>query len=274
MTGKVEIHGHRGSRGTHPENSFPAFEEARDAGADYFEIDVHLSADREVVVFHDGVISARLCTDAKGAPVGEPRAIRELSWDEIREFEIGRVPQPLYPGQVARVGLTIPRLIDVLEWKTREAPGLRLNLEIKREPGTPWSEAEELTRICLILLARAGVLGETLVQSFDPEIVRFARRLEPALRLSCLFEGDADFAAIARDCGAQVAASHYPLVNPARVAQCRAAGIEVLPWTVNEPSEWERLIALGVSGIITDYPRRLRGVLGSGFSPRPGRSDG
>lgn len=257
MAGRFEIHGHRGSRGTHPENTFPAFAEARDAGADYFEFDVRMTADKEAVVFHDEMLSGRICTGPDGEPVREPIPVRELSLADLRSFEVGRVPQPRYPDQARKDGLRIPSLLELLEWKAREAPGLRLNLEIKRDAGTPWVEAEELTRRCLELLSRFGLTHEALVQSFDLEIVRLARSLEHSLRLSCLFEHDTAFADVTRACGAQVAAPHYPLVTPARATECRVAGIDVLPWTVNDPGEWARLAALGVSGIITDYPRRL-----------------
>lgn len=258
MGAQLEIHGHRGSRGTHPENTLPAFEEARDAGADYFEIDARLSADGEVVVFHDGMVSGRLCTGPDGAPAREEIPVRELPLARLRSFEVGRIPQPGFPCQIPLNGLGIPTLEETLEWKARQAPGLRLNLEIKRDPGDSWDGAERLTRSCLMHLSRFGVTGETLVQSFDPGIVGFARDLESTLRLSRLFERDEDFAAGARAVGARVAAPHYSLVTPARAAQCRAAGIEVLPWTVNDPAEWSRLASLGVSGIITDYPRKLR----------------
>lgn len=101
------------------------------------------------------------------------------------------------------------------------------------------------------------MLYDSLIQSFDHDLVTLARALEPGVRLSCLFEDPADFAQVAQARGAQVAAPAYELLTRERVASCRDAGIKVLPWTVNEPEDWSRLVEWGVSGIITDYPRQL-----------------
>ena len=76
---KVVVHGHRGSRGTRPENTLPAFEEGARVGADFLELDVHLSKDDVPIVSHDPVISGKLCRDEHGNIVKTPTRIRDLT---------------------------------------------------------------------------------------------------------------------------------------------------------------------------------------------------
>ena len=113
---KVEVHGHRGSRGTHPENTLPGFSEARDAGCDYFEIDVHLSADDQVVVFHDDEVTARVCSACLGAEEREfaPRRVRSLTLAELRNFEVGQRPDARHPRRLSLPGQRIPTLRETL----------------------------------------------------------------------------------------------------------------------------------------------------------------
>ena len=255
----IVVHGHRGSRGTHPENTIPSFEEARDSGAGAIELDVHLSADDHPVVFHDAVISSKLCTDPRGNPVEVPRALREMSFLEIQRYECGGIAQPQFSEQKPITGVRIPTLEQVLEWKVQKAPKLFLNIEIKYESTRPdlLPTPEMIAGRVIILLRKYQLVQTSLVQSFDFRVVKAARKMEPLLKLSCLFEHDADFGSVAFETGAQVAATDYKLLTPEKIQACKHKGIEVLPWTVNDPADWKKLIDWGVDGIITDYPRKL-----------------
>jgi glycerophosphoryl diester phosphodiesterase len=255
----IIVHGHRGSRGTHPENTLPSFQEARDSGAAFVELDVHLSKDGHVVVFHDFEISGKLCRDAFGKPVQGKIPLSELTLEQIQSFECGSAKLSAFPSQQPCPGVKIPTLEEVIQWKLNEAPKLNLNIEIKRqtEPVPYRPSAEALAEGVVSLLHRYGIAKTSLVQSFDHSVVRAARRLDAKLRLSCLFEEEADFARITVENDAQVVAPFYRLLNADTVDSCLEAGLEILPWTVNDSDEWERLIDLGVRSLITDYPRKL-----------------
>lgn len=225
---ELAVHGHRGSRGTHPENTLVSFEEARAAGADFVELDVHLTRDQQLVVFHDFEIS--------GTYLGE------LSLAEIKE----RNP-------------AIPSLKEVIEWRAGSSKPISLNIEIKRDD--PRSErtpaAGLLAEKTVDLLKSADLIESSLVQSFDSEVVRAARKLSPQLKLSSLFEKKVDFAQVALNNGSQVAAPNYKLLSAENIQRARSLGIDILPWTVNDPKDWSHLIQIGVRGIITDFPRLL-----------------
>ena len=240
---RVEIHGHRGSRGTVPENTIESFAEAALAGAEWVELDVHLSQDNQLVVFHDFEVGGRL--------------LRDQSWDELSRYDCGKTLGQ-FPSQKPLVGARMPKLEEVILWKKRAAPALRLNVEIKRDPDLSHEPtAREIANQTWETLRSGGLLGESLVQSFDHEVVRELRRMDSQVRLSCLFEQQADFVRIAQECQAQVVALKHTLISSDVARTVQSAGLELLPWTVNHEADWVRLMDLGVRAIITDYPRRL-----------------
>jgi glycerophosphoryl diester phosphodiesterase len=94
-----------------------------------------------------------------------------------------------------------------------------------------------------------------IVQSFDFRVVKAARAAAPDFVLAALWDsGDRSFVDIARETGAQIVTPAFKWVTPERVKEAHAAGIQVVPWTVDTPEEWDRLIAAGVDGIITNDP--------------------
>jgi glycerophosphoryl diester phosphodiesterase len=109
----------------------------------------------------------------------------------------------------------------------------------------------------------AGVLVRTTVRSFDHRSVRAVRELEPNLATAVLVAETAPVspAQIARDAGALVYCPEYDFLDEGMVRQAQAAGVRVIPWTVNEPEDWLRLLDWGVDGITTDFPDRLAALL-------------
>jgi glycerophosphoryl diester phosphodiesterase len=246
----IEIHGHRGSRGTHPENTLPGFREAVVSGAEYFELDIQMSADDVPIVFHDPCLTSRLCRDPDGRIVDGLHPLRALQAADIVKYTIGRTP--------------IPTLEDTLAWLAKASPTAGVNIEMKVEATHPEliPDVKLFTKNTLDLVEKYGLLARTQFQSFDFRPLREARRRFPSLRISCLFEEEMDFAAEALAVDANVVGPFYKLLTPARIADCHARGLKVIPWTVNGEEEWKELIAMGVDGLITDYPRKLAKALG------------
>jgi glycerophosphoryl diester phosphodiesterase len=278
------IQGHRGARGLQPENTLPSFEAALDAGANSLEADVHLTADGVPVLIHDPQIAvlprgsdavwvheltlAQICLlridpNARAQRFTDQRAepsvlVNRLAWDWNGDSY--RVPSladllillAAYEGdQGRRAGKT-----DVQRANAAKAI---IDLDIKRRPFRDAPKAGDLENAILEDTRKHRMVERTWVRSFDHRIVRRLRQIEPRLTGVVLIEGTApvDPVAMVRAEDAQVYAPDYLYLDEERVRQCHAAGIRVMPWTVNDADDWNRLITWGVDGITTDYPDRL-----------------
>lgn len=237
----IDVVAHRGYAGIAPENTLIALHAGVTAGADWIEFDVRTTADGVPVVIHDRLLG-------RTAPGVGP--VAEASFDELRALDAGGWFAPAFAG------LTVPALAEVLDLLAPAGP--RLLLEIK-----PPATAEEVKAI-LAQLADRGLVARTVLQSFDDQILREAAELLPELRRGVLRQGlDADPVALVRELGAM---TYNPSLDdvigdPSVVPDLAAAGVRVMPWTVNHPVGWATAITLGVGGIITDRPAELRGWL-------------
>jgi len=221
----VQVHGHRGARAglskNVPENSIAAFEYAIGIGVDAIELDVVVSSDDVVVVSHDPYLSTGTF-------------IRTLT--------------------AAETGL--PTLDDV--FKLAGLGEFLFNIEAKVSEHTPRNFAE----LVLDRIGEHAVKSRVIFQSFDFGILHRMGRLAPGITLAALWEGEArSFVEIAKDAGTRIVAPEYRLVTEEEVRAAHEAGLQVIPWTANTKEDWNRLIAAGVDGIITDDPAGLIGYL-------------
>jgi glycerophosphoryl diester phosphodiesterase len=252
-SGRLAVHGHRGARAVLPENTLPAFEHAIEAGADFLELDVLVTRDNVPVVVHDPVLNPAICQGPEGS-----RVVRELTLDQVRQFDCGAQKNPAFPKQRSVPGTRIPTLDEVLALAPRGAFGF--NIEMKSFPDKPEyaPPPEEFARLVLAAIRRHGLEPRVIVQSFDFRTLLAMKQLAPHIRLAALWSaGVRDFVSIAREARAEIVAPQYRLVTPEQVQAAHRAGLQVVPWTVNDAEDWDRLIAAGVDGIITDDPAAL-----------------
>lgn len=255
---------HRGASGTAPENTLAAFERAAELGAGMIELDVQLSFDGELIVFHDDTLGR--CTNV--AEVLADRAeepLHRFAAQDLAKLDAGKV----HPEVEGRTG--IPTLRQVLEW-LEATDGMMLNVELKALPRRPADLAVKTVRAVQAL----GLESRILFSSFDHSELRTVKDLDPRLRTAVLSaEGIHDLPRYARDFvqanainpgvhllghGSIAQESGAPL-DGALIERARELGLEVYVWTVNEPALMQQLIDLEVSGIITDFPERLRPLL-------------
>lgn len=229
---------HRGASGEFPENTLMAFAAAIDAGAQMCELDVQLTTDGVAVVIHDETVDRT--TDGRGK-------VASMSLAEIRHLDAGR------KFGAAFAGARIPTLEEVL---TLVRGRCALNVELKG----PGIERE----VCRLLRAH-GAMADTIVSSFQWDSLAAAREIEPELGLSVLADKGAGamFEAAARLRAVSVN-PRYDMVSPAMVTQAHGAGLKVLVWTIDKAARMRRMIAMGVDGIMTNYPARLAALLKAG----------
>ncbi|MGH9631938.1 MAG: glycerophosphodiester phosphodiesterase [Bryobacteraceae bacterium] len=249
----VKVHGHRGARAVLPENTIAGFEYAIEAGADFVELDLAVTKDDVLVVSHDPVINAKICTGGKPGAV-----IREMTFEELQRYDCGSLRNPDFPRQKPVPGARIPSLDQVLELASRGDFVFNIETKISADKPQYTPTPEEYARMLLDAIRKHKIESRVRVQSFDFRTLHEMKKLAPEIPLAALYSGKPeDFAAIAREAGAGIAAPHLSLVTKARVDAAHAAGVPVVPWTANTPEEWDRLIEAGVDEIITDDPAGL-----------------
>jgi glycerophosphoryl diester phosphodiesterase len=246
--------GHRGSAGTHPENTLESFRAAAAMGAHYIELDVHMTRDGEIVVAHDDHL-ARMC--------GVNRRIPEMTYSEVAGVDAGRMftrdGGASFPFRDRRIG--VPRLADVLA----EFSELRVIVEVKQI-------APSIVAPMLNVIDRAGMRRKVLVASehqepldevrkLAPEIPTNFSYLESGMFMQAMVAGGANYIPPGAALQIPRAYESWPLVTPESVEFAHRVGIEVHVWTVNEESEIGELLDMGVDGIISDYPRRVLDVI-------------
>jgi glycerophosphoryl diester phosphodiesterase len=249
----IQVHGHRGARAVLPENTVPAFEHAIAVGADVLELDLAVTRDNLLVVSHDPTLNPKFCRGPGGSTV-----IRELSLAQLRRWDCGAVANPDQRRQKAMPGTRIPTLEEVLAL----APlgKFHFNIETKIFKAKPeYTPApEEFARMLVQAVRKHKLEERVIIQSFDFRTLEAARQLAPEIRRSALYDGPPrDLVQLTQLAQAQICSPEHPLVTRQTVTALHKAGLQVVPWTANEPADWDRLIEAGVDGIITDDPEAL-----------------
>jgi len=250
---RPRLFAHRGASGTAPENTLEAFAEGLAAGADRLELDVHASSDGHIVVFHDDDLART--TDASG--LLRLRTLVELkTLDAGYRFEDAEGRHP-FRGK----GIRIPTLSEVLD----AFPGVALNIEVKYDDG---STVEAFFDLLDAHHARERVLAA----AYEDPIVKRLRKVAPQAVTSLSADEVYEFfGCLMSDSlssytppgkALQVPPSHegIEIVTPAFVQAAHDLDMEVHVWTINDEAEMERLLDLGIDGLMSDFPARARAV--------------
>ncbi len=283
-----DLQGHRGARGLAPENTLAGFAAAAAIGVDTLELDTVITKDGVVVVAHDLRLNPNLARDARGQWIEAPGpAIRSLSLAEVQVYDVGRLrPGTRYaqtfPEQRPVDGARIPTLDSLFEQvRASGNRALRFNIETKLSPVEPdlAPVPEDFARAVLEVVDRHGLRSRVTLQSFDWRTLKAAQRLAPEIPTVCLsaqtLSGSSNVAdprwtaglalaehgSVARLVKAAGCAVWSPFagdLDATQLAEARDLKLKVVVWTVNEPAQIAQMLALGVDGIISDRPDRVR----------------
>lgn len=290
-----DLQGHRGARGLAPENTLPGFARALTIGVTTLEMDVGVTADDVVVVSHDRRLNPEIVRGADGRWLtGRPFAIRELTFHELQRYDVGRIkPGSQYsnrfPFQRRQDKVRIPALAAVFELaRHARNDAVRFNIETKLSPLEPEDTLppEAFARALIEAVRAAGMTKRTIIQSFDWRTLQVVQQEAPEIATSYLsvqqqaedtiqaraaeaspwtaglrFRDHGSVPRMVKAAGGRIWSPYFGDLTPELVKEAHALGLQVLPWTVNEPPDMERLIDWGVDGLITDYPDRLREVM-------------
>jgi glycerophosphoryl diester phosphodiesterase len=260
-----------------PENTLEGFYYALDLGVNTLEMDAVISMDSLVLLSHEPFLSHEFClspTDSVITPEREQSYnLYRMAYDEIAACDCGSLPHPRFPGQkkFRAVKPLLSKVIDSVESyaRHRSLPLPHYNIETKCQPasdGIFHPDPETFTRLLIADIRKGGIMDRTTLQSFDIRTLQIARRLEPKLKLVLLVENQDSPQVNLERLGftPAVYSPEHVLVTPALVAFCRETGMKLIPWTVNEPADIEKMLKLQVDGIISDYPDRVLAQLGRG----------
>lgn len=231
----MQVIAHRGASGHRPENTLPAYELAIEMRADMIEIDLHKTKDGHIVVTHDAELPG----------LGE---IADRTLQELRSLDMGE-------------GERIPVLDDVLD---DFASRIAFNLEIKWGTAGDYEGLEEQT---LEALGRRGLGSDILFSSFRRSVLRRLRELDAEARLALLVTPESKTYSLdsaldhAAALGCEALNPHWAQVDEELVERSHGAGLAVNVYTVNEIAGMRRMLELGVDGVFTNFPDRLRALL-------------
>jgi glycerophosphoryl diester phosphodiesterase len=230
---------HRGASGHAPENTLAAFRLAAKMGAKFIETDLQLTRDAKIVAMHDPTVDRT--TNGRGR-------ISKMSLTELRGLDAG-VKFLSLDGKSYK-GERVPTLDEILEFA--RTSDVTFYLEMKESQS--WGFEQALVGA----LRRSGEMNRVIVISFDADALLAVRRIEPALMTGLLDEKSSLKSIVkAQTLGVRQFLPRADRVTPEIIAAAHHADLRVVVWTVNELEDLRTGLAMGVDGIITDYPDRL-----------------
>ena len=276
----ILVHAHRGGRAFRPENSLPSFQYGIAQGADVLELDLAVTRDNVLVVSHSPYLTQPENHDpaslagpherqCEGPPLPPGTTIHSLTLAQLKQYDCGLHPLAAFPHQIAVPHTPIPTFEEVLALAPQGT--FQFNVETKIFPSHPEMTPAPEVFVQMIddAVRRHNLQSRVILQSFDFRTLRVMKKLDPAIRLSALFEDakydavmgitdpDKSFTHIAEITGAQILSPDQILVTPEAVAAAHKLGVEVAPFTVNTPEGWGKMADAHVDAIITDDPAGL-----------------
>jgi glycerophosphoryl diester phosphodiesterase len=265
-----DLQGHRGARGHLPENTLPSFALAVEMKVDTLELDVGVTRDGVVVIHHDRRLNPDVARQGGEWVKAPAPTIHSLSYEELKGYDVGRIrPGSEYatrfPHQKPVDGTHVPRLTDLFQ--EMKSSTVRFNIETKLTPSAPDETLppEPFARALIAEVRKAGVAKRTTIQSFDFRTLKVVEKEAPEIATAYLTNGANSDPAKVHAAGARLWSPDFRDLDAAKVSQARSLGLRIVAWTVNEPEDIRKVLALKLDGIISDYPDRVRGALKAGL---------
>lgn len=261
--------GHRGARGLVPENTIPAMCKAIDLGAVTLEMDAVITSDNQVILSHEPFFNHEITTKPDGLPVSKDEEkqlnIYTMSYAATQRYDVGLRGNPRFPQQ-QKMAAYKPLLLDVIEAADQYAlsknkPLPFYNIETKSQPATDnkyHPSPKAFVDLLVALIKHKKIEARVTIQSFDIRTLQYLHQQYPSISTVLLIEdyNKKSLTEQLQELGftPTVYSPHHSLVNEDMVTACKLKGMKLVPWTVNDLATMKKLRALGVDGIISDYP--------------------
>ena len=237
---REQICAHRGASGAYPENTHAAFDAAASIGAGWIETDIQCLADDEVVIFHDTHLGRTTPGSAK---------VTSLVWPEMAELDVGS-----WKGNTFTAERPL-RCEDLIAWQAEapDRPGIVWEVKCEDEP-----EAVAAAAAAVTWRLRDAGGHHCIVSSFSRDLLVALRSQLPSIPMALIAEAlPEDAGAFCQEYGLEGIHLDGHQVTKASARTVLDAGLALRCYTINDMSEAERLVALGVSMIMTDFPERF-----------------
>jgi len=290
--GALDLQGHRGARGLAPENTLPAFALALGLGVTTLELDIAITRDDVLVISHDPALNPDITRGSDGKFLdGRGPLIRDLGYAELQRYDVGRLkPGTPYalrqPQQQAVDGARIPRLADLFALVRKSGNSqVRFAIETKVSPlnAQETIAPQAFARAVVATIREAGVADRSTILSFDWRTLAVVQKEAPEIGTVYLsaqqqfldniaagrpegsawtngiqFKDHGSVAKMVRAAGGRIWSAFHGDLDAATVKEAHALGLQVLAWTVNSPADIARALDLGVDGVVSDRPDRVR----------------
>lgn len=286
------IVGHRGARGLAPESTLQGYQTAIKLGVQYIDMDIVMTKDHQLVVFHDLALNPTIVRDNKGRWINNNVLIKDLTLHQLQQFNVGTIKpgtayQRLFPHQVAVSTARIPSLRHVIEYAKRLNPHIQFQIEIKTDPEQPETTFSPtlIAQTLISLLKELEVTDRTRIQAFDWRCLYAVQALNSHVETAYLTSPEQE--TLMRDANKKIAGrwtggkllkntgdsipemikslggkawdpeSHS--LTAEDLLRAKKLGLRVFVWSNNkkkdyDPIETKRVLQLEVDGIITDRP--------------------
>lgn len=255
-----------------PENTVPAFLKATELGVTSIELDIVVNAERKLIVSHEPWMSEKTCSHPDGNPVLKNEAsginIFKMSYSEIQKYDCGKRFHEDFPDQqkMQAVKPTLTMAVKAVEKFAQDNHYNTPNftIEIKSEPphyDIFYPTPSVYAGLVVGEIRRLGIEASCTLQSFDVNILEKLNLVsDRKYKIAYLVskgknaEKNLDKLSFKPD----IYCPKYKLVNQSMIDYCHKKNIRVIPWTVNDKVTFDKLVSMGVDGIITDYPDRIK----------------
>lgn len=264
-----DFQAHRGGRGLMPENTIPAMLSVMDKNkVTTLEMDLAITKDKQVVVSHDPILNPKITTKPDGTIIKEneinENIIYQMNYTQLQKFDVGLKIHPGFPQQ-KKLAVAIPTLNDLVD--SVEMKGniigrkMMYNIEIKSVEGKDIVEhpaPDEFVELVVNLIKQKNIVSRTTIQSFDIRPLKVLHQKYPNIQIAYLVEGKeaANVKINIANLGftPTIYSPEFKYVTKDVVEYCHAQHMKIIPWTVNTKQAMDALQAMGVDGLITDYP--------------------
>lgn len=273
-----DFEGHRGCRGLMPENTIPAFKKALDLDVTTLELDVCISKDHQVVVSHEPYMNSLFCSKPDGTSVTKADEktlnLYTMNYDEIKQYDSGIRGNILFPEQ-QKLATHKPLLSEMLQAceayiKEKKMKPVKYNIEIKSEEAeygiSQPKTVEEFSDLVYKEIIKYLKPERVILQSFDFNVLKYCKlqmdtKKYKRVTLSVLVENEGVEPSFQKlGFYPDIFSPYYKQLTKGKVEMCHQKNVKVVPWTVNEIEAMKAIKALGVDGIISDYPDRFKRI--------------